>query len=254
MDHEGQARLKWVQMYLETGNAGLACRRCGISRPTLRKWVERYQEEGPEGQTSRSRRPHTSPNRKVTDDIVSWILALRVERRLGARRIQHELQRLYDCSLSIDTIHKVLSRQQVSPVRRPRRKNVVKRYEKELPGERVQFDTCKIAPGKYQYTAIDDFLRFLIAELYPRRAAAHTLDFVELVLDSLTVPVQVMQTDRGQEFMALRVQQYLRGQHIKFRPNRPGSPHLNGKVERVQRTVKEELYSGLPGRNTALTN
>jgi transposase len=166
MDHEAQARLKWVQMYLESGNAGLTCRHCGISRPTLRKWVERYQQEGLEGLTSRSRRPYTSPNRKVTDDIVDWILAFRVERRLGARHIQHELQRLYNCSLSMDTIHKVLSRQQVPPLRWPRRKDVVKRFEKELPGERVQFDTCKIAPGKYQPPAIDDFSRFLIAELY----------------------------------------------------------------------------------------
>src|SRR5262249_11556666 len=31
-----------------------------------------------------------------------------------------------------------------------------RRYAKEVPGERVQMDTCKIAPGVYQYTAVDD--------------------------------------------------------------------------------------------------
>jgi hypothetical protein len=31
-----------------------------------------------------------------------------------------------------------------------------RRYAKEVPGERVQMDTCKIAPGLYQYTAVDD--------------------------------------------------------------------------------------------------
>lgn len=30
---------------------------------------------------------------------------------------------------------------------------------------------------------------------------------------------------------------------IKFRPNKPGSPHLNGKVERSQKTDKLEFYS-----------
>lgn len=30
---------------------------------------------------------------------------------------------------------------------------------------------------------------------------------------------------------------------IKFRPNKPASPHLNGKDERSQRTDKEEFYS-----------
>ena len=30
---------------------------------------------------------------------------------------------------------------------------------------------------------------------------------------------------------------------IKFRPIKPGSPHLNGKVERSQKTDLEEFYS-----------
>ena len=30
---------------------------------------------------------------------------------------------------------------------------------------------------------------------------------------------------------------------IKFRPNKPGSPHLNGKVERFQKTDKTEFYA-----------
>ena len=30
---------------------------------------------------------------------------------------------------------------------------------------------------------------------------------------------------------------------IKFRPNRPGASHLNGKVERSQRTDLDEFYS-----------
>ena len=31
--------------------------------------------------------------------------------------------------------------------------------------------------------------------------------------------------------------------NIKFRPNKPGSPHLNGKVERSQKTDKAEFYA-----------
>lgn len=34
-----------------------------------------------------------------------------------------------------------------------------------------------------------------------------------------------------------------RGYGIKFHPNKSGSPHLNGKVERSQRSDKEEFYS-----------
>ena len=43
-----------------------------------------------------------------------------------------------------------------------------KRYAKEIPGERVQMDTCKIAPGLYQYTAIDDCTRIRVLALYKR--------------------------------------------------------------------------------------
>jgi hypothetical protein len=41
------------------------------------------------------------------------------------------------------------------PLSRPRRpRNGGTRYAKLTPGERIQMDTCKIAPAVYQYTAI----------------------------------------------------------------------------------------------------
>jgi hypothetical protein len=51
-----------------------------------------------------------------------------------------------------------------------------------------------------------------------------------------------VQTDRGQAFFAHEVQDRLRDRRVKFRPNRPRAPHLNGKVERVQRTALEEFW------------
>ena len=40
---------------------------------------------------------------------------------------------------------------------------------------------------------------------------------------------------------------------IKFRPLKPASPHLNGKVERSQRTDLEEFYASvdLPAEDLA---
>lgn len=161
MEREIKARLSWVRLYSQTCNAGLVCKRCGISRPTLRKWVRRFEEHGLEGLRSRSRRPKNSPARKVVQKHEKWILDLR-KRRLGARRIQTELQRLHECSLSLATIHKVLKRRQVKPLKRVRRKKDYKRYSRPIPGERVQMDTCKIAPGLYQYAAIDDCTRYRV--------------------------------------------------------------------------------------------
>lgn len=43
--------------------------------------------------------------------------------------------------------------------------------------------------------------------------------------------------------MAFAVQRRLMALHIKFRPTKPRSPHLNSKVERTQRTDLEEFYT-----------
>ena len=80
-------RLAWVKMYHQTKNAGVVCRRCGISRPTLRKWVRRYQEAGIEGLEDQSRRPKTCTPKKVFAQQKQWILKLRRTRKLGARRL-----------------------------------------------------------------------------------------------------------------------------------------------------------------------
>lgn len=245
MNHTPQtrARLKWIIMYLENNDAGATCLKCGISRPTLRKWVKRFLDEGEIGLFDLSKKPLRSPKRKVFQREEEFILELRKKRNLGARRIQHELLRLHELHLSLDTIHKVLKKNSVKPLKKVPRKKQFNRYSKSLPGERLQLDTCKIAPGIYQYTAIDDFSRFLVAEIYPRRTANNTLDFLEHVEDSYAVPIQYIQTDRGLEFMAEKVQRYFIEQCIKYRPNRPGAPHLNGKVERVQKTMKDEFWA-----------
>jgi len=243
MDEGIKKRLGWIKLYRELGDAGFVCRKCGISRPTLRKWLKRYEELGEKGLEEQSRRPNRSPAKKVETEQEQWILVLRRERKLGVRRIQHELVRLHDCHLSLATIQKVLNRNQVQRLHRPRRKRQYKRYEKDLPGERVQLDTVKIAPGIYQYTAVDDYSRFLVAEIYQRANAKNTLEFLEFLLDAYSVPIQRIQTDRGGEFMAEEVQNWLKSHTIKYRPNKPGSPHLNGKVERVQRTMLDEFYS-----------
>lgn len=138
MDKQIKARLTWVNLYLETKDAGFVCRKCGISRPTLRKWHLRYLDLGLEGLNDQSKKPHSSPNQKLTEDRIKLILTLRKERNLGARRIQ---------------------------------------------------------------------------------------------------------TDRGLEFFAEKVQLKMMELGIKFRPNRPGSPHLNSKVERSQKTDLEEFYA-----------
>lgn len=244
MNPENKKRLLWVKLYQESGDAGLVCRKCGISRPTLRKWSRRYEELGEEGLNNRSRRPLNSPKRKITEEMRQWILGLRKEQNLGARRIQNELKWLHSCKLSLASIHKVLQGHGVLPLRKTRRFRKPKRYSRPIPGDRVQIDTCKIRPGLYLYTAVDDCSRYIVLGVYRNRTAKNTIHFLtERVLEEMHFPIQRLQSDSGMEFMAYSVQDMLREYSIKYRPIRPASPHLNGKVERAQQTVLREFFA-----------
>ena len=125
-----KARLLWVEMYQQTGNLGLTCRRCGISAPTLRKWTRRYQAQGAEGLRSQSRRPHKLPERRVTPEHERLILEMRRTRRLGPKGLQRELKRLHQIAFSTSTLWKVLAHHGVSVLRPARRlKKKPKRYK-----------------------------------------------------------------------------------------------------------------------------
>ncbi len=109
-------------MWEECGDAGLVCRCCDISRPTLRKWAKRYRLNGVAGLESQSKRPHSSPDAKITDELRALVLEMREIHNLGARRLQTEQIRLHQKHLSTATIHKVLSEASVKPIVTYRRK------------------------------------------------------------------------------------------------------------------------------------
>lgn len=82
-----------------------------------------------------------------------------------------------------------------------------------------------------------------VLAIYSHRTDINTLNFLDQVLKRMPFPIQRIQTDRGQEFFAYAVQEYLKKEKIKFRPIKPLSPYLNGKVERTQRIDLDEFYS-----------
>ena len=77
-----KARLGWIKLYQEKQDFGYVCRHCGISRPTLRKWYNRYEAKGIEGLADMSRKPHISPNKKLKENLVTRILELRTKRNI----------------------------------------------------------------------------------------------------------------------------------------------------------------------------
>lgn len=109
-------------------------------------------------------------------------------------------------------------------------------------------DTCEIAPSLYQYTSI----RYRVLRLYKRRTAANTLNFIEAVIEEMPFSIQRFQTAHGTEFFTEKVQKKFMLYGIKSRPNKPASPHLNGKVERSQKTDKTEFYATVNIQSSAL--
>lgn len=239
-----KARRTWVDTYRETRDAGLTCRRCGISRPTLRKWDRRFKTDGEAGLLSKSRRPHKTAASKRTDALCDRVLTLRKERNLGSKRLQAELLRIDGVRLSTSTLHRVLADADVKPLVRPKRPRHPKRYNRPTAGDRVQVDSMKLANGLIQFTAIDDCTRMRVLGLYPDKTSASAAHFFEeRVLKEMPFPIERIQSDRGGEFIGGEFMGTLRRHKIKLRPIRPRSPHLNGKVERSQQTDLMEFYA-----------
>jgi transposase len=70
------------------------CRAYGISRPTAYRWINRYNEAGPEGLVDRSRRPHTCSHATL-EPMENAILVLRAKHpSWGARKLKARLEML----------------------------------------------------------------------------------------------------------------------------------------------------------------
>ena len=117
----------------------------GISRQTASKWWGRYLESGEAGLVDRRCVPHSSPNR-LAQRTERRIIGLRVNRRWGPARIAGHLR------LVSSTVWRVLARFGISRLRDldPPSGRVIRRYEKDVPGELVHVDVekfGKIPPG-----------------------------------------------------------------------------------------------------------
>ena len=247
-----RAREAWIKIYQQLGSVTKAARKCGIPRSTLYRWISRYQDQGMTGLKDRSQRPKRLSRLKITASLEKLILKIRLEKKWGPQRISIFLLREKSLELSAPTIWRLLNRHQVKPLKRYRGKREPQRYSRPIPGDRIQIDVTKIKRGVYQFTAIDDCTRLKVLRLFPNKRSQSAVEFLGAVLEDLPFPVQRIQTDCGTEFFNDEFQEELACHFIKYRPNRPRAPHLNGKVERGQKTDKEEFYSTLNLKNPQL--
>jgi transposase InsO family protein len=238
-----------------TGNVAGTCRYYGITRQAYYTWLRRYEEGGVDALRDRSRRPHRSPN-ATKSEVVGKIVYLRQHYHFGPHKIAMYLKRYHDVQVSPSGVWRILKRLDMNrlPASQRYRRHVDrwKRYEKPLPGHRVQIDVKFIAPLKgsrrkhYQFTAIDDCTRIRVLRIFDRLNQATAIRFLDYVLERLPFQVEVIQTDNGAEFGS-QFHYHVLDRGIGHVYIKPATPRLNGKVERSHRIDEEEFYRMLKG-------
>ncbi|MFI7241685.1 IS481 family transposase [Streptomyces qinglanensis] len=244
----------------------------GISRATAHKWVRRWRDGGDGGLYDRSSRPLTTPHR-TSPDVESRICKLRRERKLGPARIGPILD------IPASTVHRVLTRHQLNRLSwmdRPTGQ-VIRRYERERPGELVHVDIKKLgnipdggghrimprqqAAGNRQattearkngspkigycfvHTAVDDHSRLAYSEVLSderKETAASFWERANTFFSQHGITVERVLTDNGSCYRSGLFAQTLSAASIIHKRTRPYRPQTNGKVERLNRTLLDE--------------
>jgi transposase InsO family protein len=134
--------------------------------------------------------------------------------------------------------------------RRPYAVRKPKDYSAQQPGDLVQLDTMHLTPlpgvERRQFTAVDVVSRSSVVGVRSVATAGTATDFLRDLLDRMPVPVRAIQVDGGSEFMA-SFEETCQERGITLFTLPPRSPKLNGCVERLNRTAREEFWECYAG-------
>lgn len=272
---EGRARLVRRCAYRPIAHVAAEA---GISRQCLSKWKSRFDELGEVGLLDRASVPHASPT-QLDPDVVILIESWRRTHKWSARAIHLELAR-HGHQVSTTTVSRWLVRLGISrrrdidpdgsTNRTPGR--ITARY----PGHMVHLDVKKVgripdgggwrAHGRgsaadkaaqraktsgaragyvYLHSAVDGFSRLAYTEHLPNETAATTIGFLHrarafFAAHGIHRLVRVV-TDNGANYTAKAFTRTVAAVASRHQRIRPHTPRHNGKVERYNRILAEEL-------------
>ncbi|MFI1760449.1 IS481 family transposase, partial [Streptomyces sp. NPDC020571] len=235
----------------------------GISRPTAHKWVRRWRAEGEAGLHDRSSRPLTTPHRTAASREAE-VCRLRRGRKLGPARIGPIL------GLPASTVHRILTRHRLnrlSWIDRPTG-TVIRRYERDRPGELVHVDVKKLGripdggghkvlgrqAGRarrssvgfdYVHSAVDDHSRLAYSEIHPDEKVATCAGFLTRAAaffqhQGITRIERVLTDNAWAYRKGLAWKAVLGDLGATGKLTRAYRPQTNGKVERFNRTLADE--------------
>jgi putative transposase len=258
---EGRKRYRWLRWHATHGeNVSLTCRHHGISRRTFYRWQHRFVQQGLPGLEDRPHRPRRCHRPTWTRAQMDAVLALREQYPTWGKAKLAVLLGRRGIELSVSMVGRILQqlkqtgrlrealrqRRQTRRLPRPYAIRKPKDYMVAAPGDLVQVDTLDVAvtPGsRFKHLSLVDVIsRWHTAEIR-RGATAQTMrENLDAMRARLPFAVMAIQVDGGSEFRA-EFERYCQEEGIRLFTLPPRSPKLNGRVERVQRTDREEFYA-----------
>lgn len=253
------AMLHWHQAHGQ--NVSRTCRHFGVSRPTFYRWQARYRRVGLRGLHDRSHRPGRVRPPTWSTVQVHAVRALREQYPYAGKAKLGVLLARDDMHLSVSMVGRILQRLRASgqlhePPRLRRRRGLSQQrphavrkprdYASTQPGDLVQIDTLEVAVAPnvriLQLSLVDTVSRWTAAEARRGKAALTMTESLVRMEHRLPFRLRAIQIDGGSEFKA-EFETYCQAQGIRLFVLPPRSPKLNGMVERLQRTYREEFYA-----------
>ena len=247
-----------AQAKVEGANISALCRSYGISRKTAYKWLKREREGAAAGLVDRSRRPRRSPA-QTGADLEAQVLAVRAEHPVwGGRKIRRVLQdRGQQAVPAASTITLILRRkQQIDPAESDKHKPF-QHFERDQPNELWQMDfkgyfALQLGGYCHPLTVIDDHSRFLVGLRACQNETFSTVQAqLTLIFERLGLPEGMLMDngapwgdDWAHPFTILTV--WLLRLGIAVSHGHPYHPQTQGKDERLNRTLLEEVIQHYP--------
>ena len=244
-----EERIRLVAIYdeLRKQQPGFSARQFSVYHDvpyaTFARWLARFKRSGAASLRDRSHAPRRRPS-KLSGTEETLIRRAHQALKCGVHRLYAYLQAARLTTRSFASVYRVLSRCGALVKRRRRPKPNWILYSKAWPGERAQMDIKYLPEGHFQLTLIDDCTRLTAATVMTGRTQRDVLAALPRLLAAFPFELSCIQTDNGPEFDGL-VDAFLAERGIRHARIRPRTPHLNGKVERVQRTIAEEYWDGV---------
>jgi transposase InsO family protein len=255
-------RLRVIRWYEDRGrNASLTALHFGYSRSAVHVWLKRYHASGVRGLEDRSRRPKRVRQPTWDSELEARVLKLRNDHPTwGKDKIAPVLNR-EGLKVSVSMVGRILTRASKQgrlppaslkdpcivsrPQVRPYATRKPKDYPVLAPGDLVQVDTADVrwtAGDRYKHFSGRDYVsRWDVLDVHTRATARTAAEFLAVLRQRMPFEVRAIQVDGGSEFRA-EFEAACQEQGLLLFVLPPRSPKLNGRVERAQRTHKEEFY------------